>query len=244
MLFDYINIVILCKFFNKNGRNILKKIIVLLLLNIVFSFAQEISDTIQVEKTDDLTADSAIILDETTEVTETLEKETNVTDTTDTIENVIKTEETDTTTTENENTEIIPDSISILTIITTPDNASVLINRKRVGNSPVSAQEFVPAEYNVMILKDGFDVFDTTLTLVGGKAEELSITLVSENAEQIVVEDTNDSTEIANADSTSDTTAVSSNDKTKKKKKVDRIGIIIFLSLMFALLFAQEYNNR
>jgi len=206
----------------------LKKILVFLLLGIVFSFAQEISDTIQVEEMDSIVTDSAIVSDKITE--------------TEVIENADEVELAELT--EDGTAEIIPDTIAKLTITTTPDNASILINRKRVGNSPFTANELAPEEYKIMILKEGFELFDTTITLVGGKAEKLSITLVSEKAEKNVVENTSDSAKISDTDSiTTDTTAVSSDDTAKRKKKVDRIGIIVFLTIMFALVFAQEYNR-
>ena len=206
----------------------MKKILVFLLLGIVFSFAQEISDTIQVEEMDSIVTDSAIVSDKITE--------------TEVIENADEVELAELT--EDGTAEIIPDTIAKLTITTTPDNASILINRKRVGNSPFTANELAPEEYKIMILKEGFELFDTTITLVGGKAEKLSITLVSEKAEKNVVENTSDSAKISDTDSiTTDTTAVSSDDTAKRKKKVDRIGIIVFLTIMFALVFAQEYNR-
>ena len=198
----------------------MKKIVVFLLLCVVFSFAEDLADTIP-------PAESEINSYEISENAEELEEiETEI----EVMEVVEEIDENRPTT---------------LTISTTPDNASILINRRRVGNSPFTLADISPEKHNIMILKDGFELFDTTITIKSGVSNTLSVALISESTGKAAVEAvvSDSAEEISEADA--DTTAVvSEEDTAAKKKKMDRIGIIVFLSIMFTLIFMQEYNRR
>jgi len=129
-----------------------------------------------------------------------------------------------------------PSSISI---ITKPDSALVLINRKKAGSSPFTASPLKPDEYNVMILKDGYELIDTTINLESGQSDTISVELVLENLTPS--KSANKKSTVFGKSKTKD--GEESDDLEKKKKKADRIGIIVFLSVMLLLLGVQEYNR-
>lgn len=228
----------------------MKKILVFLLFCTVISFSQETSDTIQI--------DSTVISNEISQNPDTITTE-NISESKDSTTAAISSEIPDTAQTEEtdslqDSTEILEkeqtalDTIVNLTIITNPDNASILINRKRAGNSPFTTTLQNSEEYNIMILKDGFELFDETLILSGKANDTLLIDLIPENANETVavVADTVENIESDSTDISSDTTqtGLSDEEAAKKKKKANRIGIIAFLVVMFSVIFLQEYNNR
>jgi len=207
----------------------LKKILIFLLCCIVFSFAEDLSDTVPHIVYEDTPDTIVVAEEEAEEEAEAIEEETIEEET---IEEAIE-EEAET---------IDPNSPATLTISTTPPNASILINRRRVGNSPFTVRELNPNEqYGIMILRDGFELFDTTVTLSGGANDTLSIILRPENSAVIV---SSEAENIESAEVADDTVQTADEDIGAKKKKTDRIGIIIFLSIMFLMIGMQEYNNR
>ena len=128
-----------------------------------------------------------------------------------------------------------PASISFITY---PDSASILINRKKAGVSPFTAQPLKPdEEYNIMVLKDGYKLFNTDIILKSGAKDTLLIDLAPENPaiQNIAVKsDISNSVEIEN----------NIENNIYIKKKTDRIGIIIFLSVMGLLVVLQEVGHR
>jgi len=133
-----------------------------------------------------------------------------------------------------------PSSISI---ITKPDSALVLINRKKAGSSPFTASPLKPDEYNVMILKDGYELIDTTINLESGQNYEISVELVSENSTPSKSADKKTTSLSKSKTKNDEKDGEESDDLEKKKKRADRIGIIVFLSIMVLLLGVQEYNR-
>jgi hypothetical protein len=137
-----------------------------------------------------------------------------------------------------------PSSISF---ITEPNSASILINRKKVGVSPFTAHNLKPEEYNFMILKDGYELFDTTINLQSGQKDTLYTNLVPESTtSQKSAISQNPKTKGSNlAKSKSEKEDIVETEETeKKKKKIDKIGIIVFLSVMVLLMGMQEYNRQ
>ena|GEM_PF-1831526 len=135
-----------------------------------------------------------------------------------------------------------PSSISV---VTKPDSALVLINRKKAGSSPFTASPLKPDEYNVMILKDGYELVDTTINLESGQNYVISVDLVSENSTPSKTKSADKKTALFSKSKSKNAEkgGEESDDLEQKKKRADRIGIIVFLSVMVLLMGWQEYNR-
>ncbi|MCL1947183.1 MAG: PEGA domain-containing protein [Chitinivibrionia bacterium] len=148
----------------------------------------------------------------------------------------------------------ISDAETSLTILTKPDSATILVNRKKSGLTPFFASGLEPQEYNIMLLKDGYELFDTTINLSAGQKDTILVNLVSENqkagnveAKSATTSKTRKTTNIKEEkeDKESDEQEEANAEATEeKKKKMDRIGIIVFLSVMIILMGMQEAGNR
>ena len=66
-----------------------------------------------------------------------------------------------------------------LMITSTPDSATILINKKRVGITPFKAYPLRPDSYDILLLKEGFANIDTTVMLNSGAQDSLSTILIS-----------------------------------------------------------------
>ena len=140
----------------------------------------------------------------------------------------------------------ITDTAASLTILTTPPSATILLNRKKSGLTPFIAAQLEPQEINIMLLKDGYELFDTTVNLQAGQKDTILINLVSENQKGEAVEaksavsSKTQKTTNAKEKTFSDAKETSAEITEEKKKKMDRIGIIVFLSVMLVLIGMQE----
>lgn len=75
-------------------------------------------------------------------------------------------------------------------ITSTPDSATVLINKKRVGITPFEAYPLRPDTYDLLLLRDGFENMDTTITVANGAQDTLLFNLASTIPLDTVVADT------------------------------------------------------
>ena len=228
----------------------MKKIVVFLLLCFAFSFAEEVSDTISVADTVEILNETEVLnevdTDEISENGEVYDGEESAEISEEVVEEIIEEEEKEEVAVQEE--EFDENRPTTLTVITAPENASVLINRRRVGNSPFTGEITPDETHAIMILRDGFELFDTTITLRAGAQYTLSVALVSENAAKAVVE-----SEVAQNEEEASTGSaaeiapkneISEEDAAANKNRMNRIGIIVFLSIMLSLVFMQEFNNR
>jgi len=95
-----------------------------------------------------------------------------------------------------------------------------------------------------MILKDGYELIDTTINLESGQNCTISVELVSENPTASKSADKKTAFFGKSKTKTAEKDGEESDDLEKKKKRADRIGIIVFLSVMVLLLGVQEYNHK
>jgi hypothetical protein len=135
-----------------------------------------------------------------------------------------------------------------LAITTTPDGATILVNRRVSGTTPFFADELEPREYNIMLLKEGFTLFDTTFTLSAGQNDTLSIALISENQQVQAPARTRGRDTATQAESEEEekdkTDTLSEEELATKRRRMDRAGIIVFLSVMFVSMAMQESRSR
>lgn len=65
----------------------------------------------------------------------------------------------------------------ILNLATTPEGASVLINKKSVGKSPLNSFQIVPGSIDLSISKRGFSTIDTSFSIAGSEEKSLVFAL-------------------------------------------------------------------
>jgi len=139
-------------------------------------------------------------------------------------------------------------TMASLAITTTPDGATILVNRRVSGTTPFFADELEPREYNIMLLKEGFTLFDTTFTLSAGQNDTLSIALISENQQVQAPARTRGRDTATQAESEEEekdkTDTLSEEELATKRRRMDRAGIIVFLSVMFVSMAMQESRSR
>ena len=103
-----------------------------------------------------------------------------------------------------------------LTIITTPDSATAVLNGVEVGPTPLTKSALKPGSYEVGLGREGFESRDTTLALAGGVHDTLRVALAEIAAEP-------------------DTTAASTPDPVSKKATMTRALISLGVFVAFAL---------
>jgi hypothetical protein len=219
--------------------NVLKKILFFLFFCFIFSFAQETLQDSE-EPADTLPSDTISI--EIPEIEENIDEleELEIPETEEIEKNIDELKELEIPEIELEEDE----TMASLTIITTPDSATVLLNRRRLGLSPISVFELEPEEYSVMVLKEGYELFDTTITLRAGQNDTLQVNFSSEKTEESTLKSEDESENEAEAEKSEEAeltnNELSEEELAKKKKRTDMIGIIVFLSVMLAFAVRQE----
>jgi hypothetical protein len=130
-----------------------------------------------------------------------------------------------------------------LKISSDPEGATILVNRRISGTTPFYAEEIEAGEYNIMLLKEGFALFDTTITLSTGQHLQFTKSLSPENqqaqpAQARAAQNRNE------ADQADTAATISDEELAQKRRRMDKIGIIVFLSVMFISMTMQEARNR
>lgn len=129
------------------------------------------------------------------------------------------------------------DTLGSIVIESIPDSAAVLINRKHLGLSPISATQLPPETYSIIVLKENYDIFDTTLILASGASDTLRIKLISKVKETVAVIDS--SSKAKSTPDTEEAKVLSPEElelQKKKKKRGTLIGVLLFTAFAVFLM--------
>ena len=85
---------------------------------------------------------------------------------------------------------------STLYITSTPDSATILINKKRVGTTPFTAYPLRPNTYSVLLLSEGYENIDTSITLANGAIDSAHFDMVSLTPLNLVIDSSQVSEEV------------------------------------------------
>jgi hypothetical protein len=129
---------------------------------------------------------------------------------------------------------------SYLTIITEPDSSIILIDRKKVGNSPLTTSPLKPATYSIMIMKSDFIKIDTTIIVSSGQNDTLSFKLKKKVSDSATL---NLDTTQVKSDSTKVDDEIADEDEEKKKKKLALIIGAALFALFASLIVVKELSD-
>lgn len=221
----------------------MKNIIFLLLLTVAFSFADiaEIADRSIEENAD-------------TEIVETADNSIEENETSDVSDESTYSTSSDTSAYSATESEELAEAVEIgketasFTLSSVPAGATLLLNRRISGTTPFFNGEIEAQTYNIILIKEGFELFDTTVTLLSGTSQTLSVNLVSENQQAAVRRNVAEETPASGTEDgggeQESGKQLSEDELAERKRRMDKIGIIAFLSVMFIAIGMQEFRSR
>ncbi len=132
-----------------------------------------------------------------------------------------------------------------IVINSTPDSAIILLDRKKVGNTPFKSSPLRPGDYNFMLMRSGYNKLDTTITVTSGLLDTLNINLVAKETAPVAPVAVIDTTvTLDTAVASADNRLVATTDNEKKKKKIAVIiGGAIF-ALLTTLIVVKEFSGE